>query len=319
VQPSGEIMPYLSVVVPAFNEAEGISLSLDRLYAATKPLDDVEYIVVDDGSTDATALCVQEWSGRHDNVDVTLIRLQRNFGHMAALDAGMEIAEGEFIVTIDADMQDPPELIPTMLQVAQANGLDVVQGVRADRASDSRFKRHSASAFYALMAKMSDTPVEIQGGDFRLVRRSTLDRYLSLRERTKVPRFAFAMMGARYGKVCYAREPRRYGQTHYSVGRMVTLAVDSVLSVSQRPLYLALQFSLVLLTVACVGGALAIIAAIAGWTVPGWASTVLTVSLFGSIQMLMLCVFGVYIAKIHTEVLSRPRYWTSDVWRTNSR
>lgn len=300
----------LSVVVPVYDEAEVLPLFARRLRPVLDALgEDYEVLVVDDGSTDATPPLLERL--RRDWPALRVVRLRANSGHQAALSAGLARARGDWVVSIDADLQDPPEAIGPMLQLARSQGADVVYGVRTDRSADSLFKRVSARAFYRLMAKVSANTGPAQSGDFRLMSRATVDAVNGLPEQGRVLRLVVPALG--FGGVTYGyrREQRAAGRSKYPIAKMLRLSVDGLTGFSIAPLRLATWFGLLggLAAVALLIFALASFAT--GHTAPGWTSTFVVVAAVGAVQLLGLGLLGEYVGRIYTHLQGRPSYFVA--------
>ncbi|MDT5039100.1 MAG: polyisoprenyl-phosphate glycosyltransferase [Actinoplanes sp.] len=299
--------PVLSVVVPMFNEEAVIPAFVDRLRPALDGLAvSYEVVAVDDGSADTTASLLFE-QGR-EWPQLRLIKLRRNSGHQAALTAGLHRALGDWVVSIDADLQDPPETIADMLRLARDQGLDVVYGVRADRSTDTAFKRHTAGAYYAVMRRIVGGDLPAQAGDFRLLSRAVVDVLVRLPERTPVYRLLVPSLGFASGTVAYTRERRAAGQTKYPVRKMVALAWDSAANFSAAPLRLATWLG-VTAFVACLGlMVFGLVVWANGTVIPGWTSLFLAVLLLSAVQLICLGLLGEYVARIYQTVQNRPTF-----------
>ena len=300
----------LSVVVPMYDEEDVLPLLVDRL----RPLLDAlgvsyEVLAVDDGSQDATPVLLQRY--RKHWPQLRVLRLRANAGHQAAISAGLARARGDFVATLDADLQDPPEVVAEMLAVARRDGVDVVYGIRADRSTDSAFKRGSARAFYRLIRQVSGTTAPADAGDFRLMSRATVDAVNALPEHHRVLRFVVPALGFPSGQVHYRREVRAAGSSKYPLARMIRLSVDSLAGVTTAPLRLATWFGL--------GGGLAslallvfaLVAQLSGRTVAGWTSTVVAVTAVGAVQLLCVGLLGEYIGRMYTMLQGRPSYFVA--------
>ena len=302
--------PVLSVVIPMYNEEEVLPFLVDRLRPVLDGVGETyEVVAVDDGSTDSTA--VQLIALRRTWPQVRVIRLRRNSGHQAALTAGLHRARGAYVVSIDADLQDPPEKIPEMLALARAEDLDIVYGVRADRSSDSFGKRGTAGVYYWLMRRMVGGQVESHAGDFRLLSRATVDVLKELNEQQPVYRLLVPWIGFPSGTVTYVRDSRAAGHTKYPLGKMVRLAVDSVTNFSAAPLRLATWlgavsffFCLVMLVYVIVSFAL-------NSVVAGWSSVLATVLFLGGVQLISLGLLGEYLGRLYAKVQGRPAYFVA--------
>lgn len=299
--------PELSVVVPMFNEEAVLPLLAARLRPALdEMLVSYEVVAMDDGSTDLTPALLERL--RREWPAVRVVRLRMNAGHQAALSAGLVAARGDHVVSIDADLQDPPELIPKMLQVAREEDVDVVYGVRSDRSTDTVFKRWSAHVFYWLIGLLTDGTARSQSGDFRLMSRALVDAVNALPETARVIRFVVPALGFPSASVEYRRERRAAGRTKYGLRAMVQLSLDSITGVSIAPLRIATYVGLVGgLLALCVGFA-TVLAHFGGHTLPGWTSTVAIVSGFSALQLLCLGILGEYIGRSYTYLQNRPTY-----------
>lgn len=304
--------PKLSVVVPMFNEEAVIPIFVERLRPVLDALEHngvcvtYEVVCVDDGSRDKTGELLL--ATRVDWPQLRAVRLLRNAGHQAALTAGLECSRGDYAVTIDADLQDPPEAISAMFELAVTGGLDVVYATRNDRASDSWLKRSTASLYYRIMRRLSGPQMPADAGDFRLVSRRVLDALSALPEHGRVYRLVIPWFGFPSGEIAYRRERRAAGKTKYPFRRMLSLGLDSITAFSAVPLRFA--------TFAGLGGALlsllliawAVVGRFTGGTVPGWTSLVATVGLFGAVQLLCLGLLGEYVARLFVASQARPTY-----------
>ncbi|WP_203964552.1 glycosyltransferase family 2 protein [Actinocatenispora thailandica] len=299
--------PLLSVVIPMYNEQDAIAPLTARLRPALDAITaDYEVVAVDDGSADDTAQLVDGL--RADWPQLRLIRLRRNAGHQAALTAGLTRARGRYVVSIDADLQDPPEKIGEMLALARRDHLDVVYGVRADRATDTVFKRRTAAAYYRLMRRLVGSWVPRDAGDFRLLSRTAVDALLALPDHQPVYRLLVPALGFPSGTVSYVRAERVAGTTKYPLGRMVRLALDSVTNFSAAPLRLATWLGLISFCCCLVMIGFGVVGYVAGWTVPGWTSLFVAVLFLGGLQLTCLGLLGEYVARIYSTVQARPTY-----------
>ncbi len=298
----------LSVVVPCYNEQAVIATTHRRLVdvLAGLPAPDWEVLYVDDGSRDATLTLLRDIQARDPRVRV--LSLSRNFGHQIAVSAGLEAAAGAAVVLIDADLQDPPELIPDML-ARWRDGADVVYGERAARAGETRFKRLTASLFYRLINRISATPIPIDTGDFRLMDRRVVDAVLAMPERDRFLRGMVAWTGFRQEPIRYQRAARSAGESKYPLGRMLRFAADGLLSFSLVPLRLAVYMGLAASALALLGivYALAMRLFTDIW-VPGWTLLFIAVLFLGGVQLLALGVIGEYLGRVYWEVKRRPLY-----------
>jgi len=303
----GVTAPTYSIVVPVCDEEGSLPELERRLLAVMEKLDaPSEVILVDDGSTDASARLLAEMSER--DARFTSIQLSRNFGHQAAITAGLDFARGQAVVVLDADLQDPPEVILEMA-ARWRDGYEVVYAIREERLGESTFKRLTASSFYGALRKLSDVDAPADVGDFRLVDRAALEAFKLMRERNRYVRGMFGWIGFRQIGVRYTRAERIAGRTKYPFSQMVKLATDAIIGFSTAPLRFALKLGFVLSSLSILGALSAIVLKFTGaYTVPGWASLIVAVAFLGGVQLLMLGVVGEYVARIHDEVRGRPLY-----------
>ncbi|MFI0807664.1 glycosyltransferase family 2 protein [Streptomyces echinatus] len=301
----------LSVVIPMFNEEE----ALPALVARLRPVLDgtgvtYEVVAVDDGSADRTAGQLEDLRAVWPQLRV--VRLARNSGHQAALTAGLHHARGRYAASLDADLQDPPEKIPEMLALARSRRLDIVYGVRVNRATDTGFKRRTAGAYYWLVRRLVGSHVPAQAGDFRLLSRNVLDALRALPDQPQVYRLLVPWFGFPSGEVAYHRDARVAGDTKYPLRKMVLLAVDSVIGFSVAPLRLATWLGSLafLVCLAVITYTLAVYAA--GATTPGWTSLIIAVLFVGAVQLICLGVLGEYLGRVYTAVQQRPTYYVAE-------
>jgi glycosyltransferase involved in cell wall biosynthesis len=294
----------LSVVAPVFNEDALIDEFYARVCGALAHLP-FELVLVDDGSTDGTAPALERLADSDPRVRV--VSLSRNFGHQTALTAGLDHAAGDAVVMLDADLQDPPELIPTMLDHWRT-GCEVVYAVRRERAGESRFKLTTARWFYALFARLAQIDLRADSGDFRLLDRRALDALLQMRERNRFLRGMTVWVGFTQAAVPYARDARFAGTTKYTLGRMLRFSADAILSFSDRPLRLATWLGLLISSLAFVAIPVVIVLRILGNYLPGFGTLTIAVLLLGGIQLICLGIIGEYVGRIYDEVKGRPLY-----------
>lgn len=300
--------PLLSVVIPMYNEEAALRLLVERLRPVLDGLaEPYEVVAVNDGSTDATVVLLAEL--RQQWPQLRVIGLRRNAGHQAALAAGLHRAVGSYVVSIDADLQDPPEKIPEMLALAQQENLDVVYGVRIDRTTDSLFKRTTAGAYYMIMRRVIGSWVPRHAGDFRLLSRRAVNALIALPEHRPVYRLLVPSLGFASGAVSYVREERAAGSTKYPIRKMVRLAFDSIANFSAAPLRLATWLGLISFALCLLMFLFGIGAYLAGTTVPGWTSLFVAVLFLGSVQLICVGLVGEYIGRIYAALQGRPSYY----------
>ena len=291
----------LSVVAPVYNEEETLTEFHSRVASALEGLP-FELVLVDDGSTDGTSEILARLAAGDPRVRV--VSLSRNFGHQNALTAGLDHATGTAVVMLDADLQDPPELIPAMLE-RWAEGYDVVYAVRAHREGESRFKLTTASWFYKLFGKLTSVGLESNSGDFRLLDRRPLEALLSMRERSRFLRGMTVWVGYRQAAVPYHRDPRYAGKTKYTLPKMLRFSVDAILSFSHRPLQLATLLGFAISTLAFLAIPVVIILRLLHSYLPGFGTVTIVILLLGGIQLIAIGIIGEYVGRIYDEV-QRP-------------
>jgi dolichol-phosphate mannosyltransferase len=303
--------PTYSIVIPIKEEEAALPKLVDRLLAVMARLDGpAEVIFVDDGSTDDSYKLISAITGGDDRFRA--IRLSRNFGHQAALSAGLDAARGVAVVTMDGDLQHPPEAILEM--AAQwRSGFEVVYGLSSGGRSQAMFKRTTSRAFYRVLRGTSNIEMVPGAGDFRLADRRVIDVVRLLPERNRYLRGLFSWAGFRQTSVPYECGPRVGGRTKYTAVRMMRLATDGIVGFSTLPLRLFLLMGFVVSALSVFCGVAAIAVKVANvFAVPGWASLVVVVSFLGGIQLFVLGVVGEYIGHIYDEVKRRPTYVVSD-------
>lgn len=298
----------LSVVIPMYNEEEVLPFLVERLRPTLDELgQSYEVLCVDDGSTDATAAMLfgigRMWP------QLRIVRLRRNSGHQAALTAGLHRSQGDYVVSIDADLQDPPEKIAEMLKLAMDQKLDIVYGVRDDRSSDTLFKRATAALYYKMMRRMVGKKMPSHAGDFRLLSRAAVDALKSLPEHQPVYRLLVPWLGFPSGEVTYSREERAAGKTKYPLSKMVKLALDSVTNFSAAPLRLATWLGGAGLVVCLLLLVSSLVTYFVGFTVPGWTSLIVGMLFLGAVQLVCLGLLGEYVGRLYAAQQGRPGYY----------
>ena len=305
--------PALSIVVPCYNEEACLPALHARVAAAARDAvgDDHEIVLVNDGSKDASWAAMQALAAQDPRV--VAINLSRNHGHQLALTAGLDLCAGEQILIIDADLQDPPELLADMRRAMAAEEADVVYAVRRKREGETVFKKITAALFYRMLTRVTDTPIPLDTGDFRLMSRRALDAFLSLPEQARFIRGMVAWIGFRQVPFVYDRAERHAGNTKYPLGKMVRFALDAMTGFSTKPLTFASHAGL-WLTAASL---LLFIYIGAGWlmgrNIPGWTSVMAVTVLLGAVQMFVLGMIGEYLGRLYVEAKRRPLYLVADV------
>jgi glycosyltransferase involved in cell wall biosynthesis len=300
-----------SVVAPIFNEVENIPHLYERLKKVMTGLrTSWELILVDDGSTDGSTEAVRSLARKDRRVRPVIFA--RNFGHQIAITAGWDYARGDAVVIIDADLQDPPEAIPELVEKWQA-GFDVVYAVRSEREGESWFKKLTASAFYRIIYRITDVKIPVDTGDFRLMDRKVVDVLKTMRERHRFPRGMSAWVGFRQIGVPYKRSSRHSGVTKYPFRKMLLLALNAITSFSYFPLQVATYFGFFSAGLSILAIPVVVYLRMAG--IPqftGQATTLIAVLFLGGIQLISLGVLGEYIGRLYDEAKGRPLYIVSE-------
>jgi dolichol-phosphate mannosyltransferase len=306
-------MKSLSIVVPCYNEEPCLAVLHERLSAAAREAagEDYELVLVNDGSRDASWDIMRRIAAGDSHV--VAVNLSRNHGHQLALTAGLDLCRGEKILIIDADLQDPPELLPKMLETMRSEGADVVYGVRKSRRGETAFKRATAHGFYRLLSRATEVDIPLDAGDFRLMSRRALDALLAMPEQARFIRGMVAWIGFRQLPFPYDREKRFAGETKYPFRKMVRFALDALTGFSSAPLKLASHAGLALSV-----GSIVLIAYIAyawasGRSIQGWTSLMLVVVVLGAMQMFVLALMGEYIGRLYNEAKKRPLYIVQEI------
>jgi polyisoprenyl-phosphate glycosyltransferase len=304
----------ISVIVPCFNENEAIAQCHARLTQVLSRLSSwYEIVYVDDGSTDSTLASLQALHSSDPNL--TVVELSRNFGHQIAVSAGLEVAVGEVVVIIDADLQDPPELIEKMLQMWE-QGYDVVYGIRERREGETGFKLWTAKLFYRFINTLSDVPIPPDTGDFRLLDRKAVEAIKSMPERHRLLRGMCSWIGFRQCGLKYTRGARVAGATKYPLKKMVNLAVDGIASFSTIPLRFvaAIGFLSAALSMAGIVYALVVRLFTHTW-VQGWTISFIGMLFLGGLQMMSIGIVGEYVGRVYAETKQRPLYLARSILR----
>lgn len=295
----------LSLVVPAFNEEEAMEQSFERTYRAMSSIGyPFEIIYIDDGSRDRTWEIISRLAREHE--EVKALRFSRNFGHQLAVTAGMDEAKGDAVIIMDADLQDPPEVIADMVK-AWEQGADIAYGKRLHRKGETAAKKLTAWCYYRLLNMMSAYPIPLDTGDFRLLDKAVADEFKVLREHNRFLRGMSAWLGYNAVPVEYVREERCAGKTKYTLKKMLRLAADGIFGFSSRPLTLIGWAGLAVLCIALLG-LIATIACAAVTGVPGWLWAVCALVLLDGVILCAMGVQGAYTQRIYDEVKGRPLY-----------
>ena len=306
-------VPKLSIVVPCYNEEGCLTVLVERLSAAARSGvgTDYEIVLVNDGSRDRSWSMMRELAA--EDPRVVAINLSRNHGHQLALTAGLDLCAGDKILIIDADLQDPPELLLVMLQTMHEAEADVVYGVRRSRRGDTVFKRATAHGFYRLLSRATEVDIPLDTGDFRLMTRRALDALLAMPEQARFIRGMVAWIGFKQVPFAYDRDERFAGETKYPLRKMIRFALDALTGFSSAPLKLASLAGMALSVGSLLLMLYILFAFILGVNVPGWTSLMLVVVVLGAVQMFVLALMGEYIGRLYNEVKHRPLYIVQEV------
>ena len=310
--------PTLSIVVPCYNEQESIHACHKKLTEVLSALNEsYEIVYVDDGSRDKTAELLEQIHALDSHVVV--VRLSRNFGHQAAVTAGLSASIGQAVVIIDADLQDPPELIPEMVKLWRS-GYKVVYGIRQTRDGETPFKLWTAKAFYRLINSLSDVDIPVDTGDFRLIDRVVVDVFLRMPERHRLLRGMWSWIGFPQVGLPYQRAPRFAGETKYPLRKMLGLALDGIVSFSVVPLRLVTALGFLSAGAAFLGILYTLFVRLLthSW-VRGWAMSFIGMLFMAGVQMLCLGILGEYIGRIYTESKQRPLFIQHVILRRDDR
>jgi dolichol-phosphate mannosyltransferase len=303
----------LSIVIPCFNEEACLDILHERLGASARQAagEDYEIVLVNDGSRDNSWAIMQRIAA--EDAHVVAVNLSRNHGHQLALTAGLDLCRGDHILIIDADLQDPPELLAPMMEVMRESEADVVYGVRKSRAGETAFKRATAHGFYRFLSRATEVDIPLDAGDFRLMSRRALDALLAMPEQARFIRGMVAWIGFRQVPFVYDRQERHAGETKYPLGKMIRFALDAITGFSSAPLKLASHVGLAL----SIGSVLLILyityAWLSGESIQGWTSLMLVVVVLGAVQMFVLALMGEYIGRLYNEAKRRPLYIVQEI------
>lgn len=304
----GSTRKRVSIVVPCYNEEEVLPQTSQRLSDLTEKADGYEFelVFVDDGSSDRTYELLRELATARD--DVRVLTFSRNFGHQIAVSAGIDAATGDCVVLMDADLQDPPEVIFQMIE-AWEDGYDVVYGVREQRSGETRFKLASARMFYRVLNRMSDVPIPLDTGDFRLMSRPVVDTLKEMPEKHRFVRGMVSWAGFRQLALPYQRHAREAGVSKYPLRKMIRFASDGIVSFSSKPLRIATGIGVVASALALLGIAYALALRVftSNW-VEGWTALMMAVLFMGGVQLICLGVIGEYVGRVYEEAKNRPLY-----------
>src|SRR5438132_10626369 len=305
------VRPAYSIVAPVFNEEETLPHFYQRVIKVMEEVgESFELVLINDGSRDGSFRTMRDLHDRDPRVRV--IDFSRNFGHQIAISAGLDYARGEAVIIIDADLQDPPEVIPKLI-ARWKDGAEVVYAQRSKRRGETRFKLLTAAAFYRLITRMTSINIPSDTGDFRLLDRRVVDTLVKMREHHRFMRGLSAWVGFRQEAVLYERHERFAGTTKYPLRKMIRFSLDAITSFSQVPLRLATSFGFILAGISLIGILVAAILRIFTGAISGQASTLILVLLLGGIQLIFLGIIGESLGRIYDEVRARPLYIVREV------
>lgn len=306
--------PNLSIVVPCYNEQRALGELCRRLKAACEAAGEgnFEIVLVNDGSRDGTWTTIVELCSLDRRV--VGVNLARNHGHQLALSAGLSLCSGRRVFVIDADLQDPPELLPQMMRVMD-EGADVVYGQRKSRAGETTFKKSTAALFYRLLRRLTDTSIPLDTGDFRLMRREVVDVLNAMPEQHRFVRGMVSWIGYNQVALPYDRSPRISGRTNYKLGKMISLALDAITGFSTAPLRLGTYAAAWFMGLALILAVYILYSVVFIGAVKGWASLFLGFLVFSSVQLFCIGLVGEYVGRIYIESKRRPLYVIKEIYR----
>lgn len=310
-------VPALSVVVPCYNEEANLDLLIARTGAACRNAvgENFEIVLVNDGSRDRTWQTMADHAAR--NSHIVAVNLSTNYGHQLALSAGLQICRGDTIMVMDADLQDPPELLPAFL-ARMADGNDVVYGQRVTRAGETMFKKATASAFYRLMQRMVDVPIPRDTGDFRVMSRRVVDHLNAMPERFRFIRGMVSLVGFSQAALPYEREARFAGTSNYPLTKMIKFALDAITSFSTVPLRISTYLGFIAGALGLLTLGWVFVSWLLGMALTGWTSLAGLVLIIGSLQLVMLGIFGEYLGRMYMESKQRPLFIIDEVRTTST-
>ena len=302
----------IDIIVPVYNEQECLDEVMNRLLGLRKKMDflEIKYIFVNDGSKDDTSKIINTYAAKHKYIK--LIEFSRNFGHQMAVTAGLDYSDAEFVAIIDADLQDPPELLGRMFKLLK-KGYDVVYGQREQRKGETIFKKVTARWFYRIMNRICHVEIPLDTGDFRIMRKKVVLSLKSIREKHRFIRGLVPWVGFKSAPFLYTREERFAGETKYPFRKMLRFALDAIFSFTVVPLKIATYLGLFIVGIGLLGGLVVLYLKIfTNFNAPGITALILTVLILGGIQIVMLGVMGEYVGRIFEEAKDRPLYIISN-------
>lgn len=302
----------LSVVIPVYNEEENLAILQQRLTAVLQPLvRDYELIFIDDGSTDSSLTILQELA--EENPHIRFLGFTRNFGHESATTAGLDCASGDAVVIIDADLQDPPDVIEEMIRLWE-EGYDVVYGRRSVRKKERWSKRISSYIYYRLLRRIAEVDIPVDTGDFRIMDKRIVDFFRQLRERNRFVRAEIAWLGGNTTEVVYERESRHAGETKYNFWKRLKLSLDGIISFSTAPLHIMSVLGMIIFMLSLVAILVVFVQRVFfSIPVPGYAFLVISLFFLNGVSIFFVGLLGEYLARVYKEVQDRPLYLISSI------
>lgn len=301
---------HISIVIPLLNEEGNILLLYKKLLPVLEKISsDYEIIFVDDGSIDHSFARISEIC--NVNEQVVGISLSKNFGHQIALTAGIEHSSGDVVITMDADMQHPPEVISDLYNKYR-EGFDIVNTIRTETAGSGAIKKITSNWFYKIINKLSDTHIEAGAADFRLMNRKTIDAFLQLKEKNRFTRGLISWMGFKQAMIPYTAPSRFSGKSKYSIIKMLRFAADGITSFSAKPLRISFYSGIIVSLIGLLYAIYAIIEYFGGKTIPGWTSILVSILIIGGIQLISIGIIGEYLARVFNEAKGRPLYFIKE-------
>ena len=302
--------PSLTILVPFYNEEEVIHETLSRMLEVKKSLDKdliIDFLFIDDGSDDDSMQILAAEADSHSFIKI--ISLSRNFGHQIAVTAGLQYATSDWVVIIDADLQDPPELIGEMFGLATSGSFDVVYGRRKSRQGETLFKKITAATFYRLLSYFCDVDIPVDTGDFRLISKRVVDVFNSMPEKHRFVRGMIPWIGFRSAPLLYDRSPRFAGETKYPLRKMLSFAINAITSFSSKPLTMAIKLGLFIIFMGILWAIYAVyLRYFTTLALPGFTAILVAIVIFSGIQIFLLGVIGEYLARIFEEAKARPLF-----------
>ncbi|NPA37268.1 MAG: glycosyltransferase family 2 protein [Chlorobi bacterium] len=303
----------ISVVIPVYNEEELIDELIERVARTLKSIgEDFEIICIDDGSKDLTVKKLLEKKNQHNRLKI--ISLSRNFGHQAAITAGLEYAKGDFVAILDGDLQDPPEIIPEMYKKLKNEEYDIAIGYRKERNEKNIKRKLMTRVFHYFFSRISDLDDIEHTGHFSMMNRKALTALLSMKERTRYLPGLRSFIGFRLAKIEYVRQPRSAGESKMRFNQLIRLAADALFAFSRIPVRILLYLGLAGVIIFLIAGIYVIVSKVMGWAPTGWSSTLISIYFLGSVQLTFMGILGEYLFRIYKESQNRPLYFVKEIF-----